>query len=392
MKYVRLSLILSIGLFFFASCANNTEGNSSTQNTEDSLSAVDKLEVNSDTLKPESPRNSKEENITNSEKKVFSSPKEESIVEAKDRSKLSGVKLSSWNHTASKKRILQFIEASCNPNSSYFIPEDDRIATLDNDGTIWAEQPTYYQIEYVIYRLKQLEPEHPEWEKNKLIQAALNHDLKKLREKYGIKGLAKLLKITQSGMSTKAFEKNVRNWALNASHPIQKKKYTDLVYKPMQELIRLLKAHRFKVYIVSSGGTDFIRAFSKPLFNIDKEYIIGSYQKLKYVEEEGQISLIKMPEILCVSEDKGKVMNIQQVIGKKPVLAIGNSDRDIPMLKWSQQSEYKNMQIIIHHTDTEREWKYDKGANNGALDAGLQEAKQNHWVVVDIKKDWNRIF
>jgi len=297
-----------------------------------------------------------------------------------------------WNKTPTKKRIIQYIKAITDTNSLYFIPESDRIATLDNDGTIWAEQPTYYQIEYVIFKLKKLESQHPEWKNNKLIQSALNHDLKKLREKHGIKGLAKLLEITQSGMSIEEFEKDVLNWVLNSYHPIHNKRYTELVYQPMQELIKLLKKNNFKVYIVSGGGTGFIRTFSKELFNIDKEFVIGSYQKLEYIENNNKIELIKNPDILCVSEDKGKVTSIQQIIGKKPVIAIGNSDRDIPMLKWSHSSKYKSLQILIHHTDKEREWKYDKGANNGRLNQGLSIATQQQWLVVDIKNDWNIIF
>ena len=300
--------------------------------------------------------------------------------------------LPSWNNTKVKSKIISYVNAVTDKNCKAYIPESDRIATFDNDGTLWAEQPTYFQIEFVLDRIKELEKEHPEWGKDKLIQTAVNHDLDKLRKKYGVKGLGKLMSITQSGMTTDEFESIVQNWIKTARHHSTNKLYKNMVYKPMVELINYLHENKFKVYIVSSGGTDFIRVFAKQLYNIDKEYVIGSYQKLEYTYIDNKPSLKKLPKIMYVSDDKGKVVSIYQIIGKKPVLAVGNSDRDIPMLEWSKSCKYNNLQIIVHHTDSVREWAYDKNTRIGILEKGLNEALDKNWLVVDMKKDWKNIF
>ena len=299
--------------------------------------------------------------------------------------------LPSWNDMKTKHRIIDFVKTVSTRDSSGYIKQADRIAVFDNDGTLWSEQPTYFQIEFVLYRIKQMAPKHPKWKKDKLIQAAIKHDLKTLRKKYGAKGLGKLMAITQSGMTTGEFERIVQNWIKNARHPITGKLYSEMVFQPMLELIGYLKDNGFKVYIVSGGGIDFMRAWTKDVYGIPKERVIGSYQELEYKKVNGKPVLIKMPDILFVDDNEGKVKAIHRVIGKKPVIAFGNSDGDLQMLEWCAANKYKSLSAYVHHTDAKREWAYDRKSNIGALNQGLDVATANNWLIVDMKNDWKVI-
>ncbi len=299
--------------------------------------------------------------------------------------------LPSWSDTKTKNRIIDFVKTVTAKDSSDYIEQADRIAVLDNDGTLWSEQPTYFQIEFVLYRIKQLAPKHPKWKKDKLIQAAIKHDLKTLRKKYGAKGLGKLMAITQSGMTTDEFERIVQNWIKNERHPITGKLYSEMVFQPMLELIGYLKDNGFKVYIVSGGGIDFMRAWTKDVYGIPKEKVIGSYQELEYKKVNKKPVLIKMPDILFVDDNEGKVKAIHRVIGKKPVIAFGNSDGDLQMLEWCSANRHKSLSAFIHHTDAKREWLYDRNSPIGRLNMGLDEAVKKGWLIVDMKKDWKYI-
>ena len=295
--------------------------------------------------------------------------------------------LPSWNDTKTRQRIIDYVNAVTMQGGG-FIPPDDRIAVFDNDGTLCSEQPTYFQVEFIIYRIKQLDKNHPEWRKDKLIRSAVNHDLKKLREKYGSKGLAKLMAIAQSGVTTDEFETIVKKWMKNAKHPVTGKPFGKMTFKPMLELISYLKENRFKVYIISGGGTDFMRVWATDVYGIPPENIIGSYSMLKYEKRNGKPVLIKEPQVLIVNDGPEKAKNIHRFIGKKPVVAFGNSDGDLQMLEWCASNKHKSLPAFIRHTDSKREWAYDRGSRVGRLNTGLDEAAKNGWLVIDMKKDW----
>ncbi len=300
--------------------------------------------------------------------------------------------LSSWNDTKTKKAIIDYVNTVTNEDSAGFIPPADRIVTFDNDGTLWSEQPTYFQVEFILYRIKKMAPKHPEWKKDRVIKAALNHDLKTLREKFGTKGLGRLMMIAQSGMTTEEFNAMVESWLKYARHPISGKPYTKMIFKPMHELIRYLQENDFKVYIVSGGGIDFMRAWTVNVYGIASENIIGSYSKMKYEIKNGNPVLIKEPAILIVNDGPEKAINIHRFIGKKPIMAFGNSDGDIQMLEWCKSNKYRTLAGFVHHTDGKREWKYDKNSNVGSLNKGLVEAKRKGWMLIDMKNDWKVIY
>ncbi|NOX86775.1 MAG: haloacid dehalogenase-like hydrolase [Chlorobi bacterium] len=299
--------------------------------------------------------------------------------------------LPSWNNTKSKETIINFVKTVTTVGSKSYVAPENRIATFDNDGTLWSEKPTYFQVEFVLYRIKQLAPRHPEWKKDKLIQAALNHDLETMRKKYGAKGLVKLMAIAEEGITTDEFEKIVKKWITTAKHPITGKLYTEMVYQPMLELIRYLQDKDFKVYIVSGGGIDFMRVWAESVYGIPREHILGSIGKLEYEKVKGKPVLIKSSEILFVNDGAGKPMSIHQFIGKKPILSFGNSDGDIQMLEWCDANKNNNLPAFIHHTDAKREWAYDRNSRIGTLNKGLDEAAKKDWLVVDMKKDWKVI-
>jgi len=296
--------------------------------------------------------------------------------------------LPSWNNNSIKKQIILFVSEAINKESKNYIPVENRIVTFDSDGTLWPEKPTYYQIEFILYRIKQLSEKNPEIKEDKLIQTAVDHDLDLLRKKYGIKGLGRLMRIAQKDLTVENTKKITNDWYRNAKHPTKDKLFVDLIYQPMKELIEYLKQNQFKVYIVANGGVDFMRVIVKQAFDIPTENVIGSYQKMEYNSN----TLTKKDEIFFISEGENKPVAIYYIIGKKPVMSVGNSDKDIPMLEWSSSSEYNNLQIIIHHTDSVREWSYDKNVNVGELDKALKEADKNNWLIMDMKKDWKYIY
>ena len=299
--------------------------------------------------------------------------------------------LSSWNNTQIKQNIINFVKETTTKGSLNFIPKEYRVVTIDGDGTLWPEKPTYYQIEFVLYRIKQLEPNHPEWGKDKLLQAAINHNLELLRERYGVKGISRLMNIAQEGLNTDEFNTIINDWIKEAEHPTKNKLLIEMIYQPMKELINYLQEYNFKIYIVSNGGTDFIRALAKRAFNLPSENIIGSYQKLEYSNINNNPILNKTNDILFINNAETKPIAIHYIIGKKPVIAIGNSDNDIPMLKWSQSSKYNSLQILIHHTDSIREWAYDSNSNVGKLKKALNNTI-NSWLIIDMKNDWKYVY
>jgi len=300
--------------------------------------------------------------------------------------------LPSWSEGPAKKSIIDFVNVVTTEASADFILPADRIATFDNDGTLWAEQPYYFQFQFAIYRVKELAPEHPEWGKNPLLQAVINDDMAKVLS-FGEKGLLQIVALSHSGITTDEFSEAVLNWINTAKHPKTGKLYKEMVYQPMIEVLEYLRANGFKTYIVSGGGVDFMRCWTQEVYGIPPEQVIGSSIKLKYEIVDGHPVLVKLPEINSIDDKEGKPENIYQYIGKRPVFAAGNSDGDYPMLQWtSAGTSYARFCMIIHHTDEVREYSYDRQSPIGKLEKALDDAPKYNWLVVDMKTAWNKIY
>ncbi len=299
--------------------------------------------------------------------------------------------LPSWNESDSKKAIISYVKDVTNKDSENFVPIADRIATFDNDGTLWSEKPAYFQLFFAIDRVKKLAKHHPEWKTEQPYKAVLANDIEGLT-KQGNVGLMKLLKASHTGMTIDEFDTIVKNWIKTAKHPTKKVRFDQLVYQPKLELLQYLRANNFKTYIVSGGGLDFMRAIFTEIYNIPTEQIIGSRITTNFEYNDGDPKIVR-GEALEYNDDKeGKPLNIQKIIGKKPVFASGNSDGDLQMLQWTASNTHKSFMLFLHHTDAEREWAYDRKSTVGKLDKGLDHAKANDWTIIDMKKDWNIIY
>jgi hypothetical protein len=294
--------------------------------------------------------------------------------------------LPSWNEGATKQAIVAFVT-----KAKKEIPEYDRIAVFDHDGTLWAEQPIYFQFAFALDRLKALAPQHPEWKTQEPFRSVLTEDIKGL-EASGKSGLLQVLAATHAGMTTEEFNGIVAKWLKTARHPRFKKPYTDLVYKPMVELLHYLRDNGFKTFIVSGGGVEFMRVFTEKSYGIPPEQVVGSIGKLKFEMLDGKPVLLKLPEINFIDDGAGKPVGIQTDMGRYPVAAFGNSDGDLQMLQWVTAGPGLRFGLIVHHTDAEREWAYDRESHIGRLDKALDEAQAKGWTVVDMQKDWKTIF
>ncbi|NOX46876.1 MAG: haloacid dehalogenase-like hydrolase [Chlorobi bacterium] len=299
--------------------------------------------------------------------------------------------LPSWNTGATKSAIIDYVNDVTNSKSKDFIPVSDRIATFDNDGNLWSEQPAYFQLFFAIDRLKQLAPEHPEWRTEQPFKAVLENDMDELA-KQGEHGLIELIMATHSGNSEEEFRADVIDWINSAKHPTKKVGFDKLVYQPMLELLHYLRANDFKTYVVSGGGVDFMRAFVCEIYGIPAEQIIGSRIKTRFDYNNGDCRIIRLPELEFIDDKDGKPLAIQKIIGKKPVFASGNSDGDLQMMQWTASNEHKSFMLYLHHTDAKREWAYDRESHIGRLDKGLDEANEKGWAVIDMKKDWKVIY
>jgi len=271
------------------------------------------------------------------------------------------------------------------------VPPAERIATFDNDGTLWAEQPLYFQFLFALDRVKVLAPQHPEWKDQEPFASLLKGDVKGALAG-GEKALLDIVAATYAGMTTAEFEQIVKEWLVTATHPTFKRPYTDLAYQPMLELLAYLRANGFKTFIVSGGGVEFMRAFAEKVYGIPPEQIIGSVGKQTYELRDGKPMLMKLPAVEFVDDKEGKPISIQKVVGRRPIAAFGNSDGDLPMLQWTAAGEGARFCLYVHHTDAEREWAYDRQSSIGRLDKGLDEAQAKGWTVVDMKRDWTIIF
>ncbi|WP_254508078.1 HAD family hydrolase [Anatilimnocola floriformis] len=299
--------------------------------------------------------------------------------------------LPSWKASPARTAILDFVACAINPDCGSFIPPAERIAVFDNDGTLWCEQPIYIQFAFAIDRVVALAPQHPEWKTEQPFAAALNKDLKAVAAS-GEKGLLQLLAATHAGMTTEEFDQTVKEWFKTAKHPLYKRPYTELVYLPMVELLEYLRDNGFKTYIVSGGGIEFMRAVTEEIYGIPPEQVIGSSGKLKYELKDDKPVLMRLAEIDFNDDNAGKPVAIQKFIGRRPVLAFGNSDGDYEMLRWVTAGKGPRLGLIVHHTDAVREVAYDRDSPIGRLDRALTEAPDRGWQVVDMKRDWSAVF
>ena len=299
--------------------------------------------------------------------------------------------LPSWNEGKTKQSIIDFVNDVTNETSPNYVKPTDRIATFDNDGTLWSEQPYYFQLQFAIDRVKALAPEHPEWKNNPLFQAVLDNDIKKVLS-FGEHGLLELVMATHAGMTTDEFAQIVKEWINTAKHPKTNKLYKEMVFQPMLELLDYLRANGFKTYIVSGGGIDFMRPWTEEVYGIPADQVVGSSGKVKFEIRDGKPVLIKLPEINFIDDKEGKPVGIHQFIGKRPIAAFGNSDGDLQMLQWTAAGKGKRLMLYVHHTDAEREWAYDRNSHIGRLNKGLDEATEKGWVVVDMQNDWKVIY
>lgn len=300
--------------------------------------------------------------------------------------------LPSWNEGASKSAILDFVARVTDEGGADFVAVPDRIATFDNDGTLWVEHPMYTQLVFALDRVKALAPEHPEWKTTQPFQAVLEGDMKALAAS-GEKGLVEIIAVTHAGMSTADFEGIVSDWIATAKHPRFDRLYTELAYQPMIELMDYLRANGFDTFIVSGGGIEFMRPWTERVYGVPPQNVVGSSIKTEFKVEDGKPVLMRLPAVDFVDDKTGKPIGINSHIGKRPIAAFGNSDGDLQMLQWATMgAEGARLGMIVHHTDAEREYAYDRDTEFGRLDAALDAAPDQGWVVIDMAKDWATIF
>ncbi len=299
--------------------------------------------------------------------------------------------LPSWNEGPSKQAVLSFIEKTTTPGSADFVPAPERIAVFDNDGTLWSEQPIYVQIAFTFDRVKALAPQRPEWKTKQPFKAVLEDDLKGVLAT-GQKGLFELIAATHAGVDTDTFRTTVEQWLKTARHPRTGRPYTEMIYQPMLELLAHLEARGYKTYIVSGGGIEFMRPWTEMVYGIPPERVIGSSIKSKFEIVNGIPKIIGLPEVRFIDDGPNKPIGIQERIGRRPVMAFGNSDGDREMLLWTTSGKGPRFGMLIRHTDDIREVAYDRQSHIGRLEKALDMAPETGWVVVDMKKEWKEIF
>jgi phosphoserine phosphatase len=299
--------------------------------------------------------------------------------------------LPSWNDTGPKKAITTFVEKVTKEGSPDFVPVPERIATFDNDGTLWAEQPIYFQLAFALDRVKALAPDHPEWRKEEPFSKLLSTSREKMVP-VSEHELMEILMVTHTGMTTEDFESIVKNWMATAKHPKTGRLYRDMAYQPMLELLAYLRANGFKTYLVSAGGTEFMRPWAEQVYGIPPEQVVGSTVETKFEMRDGKPVLVRIAKVDFVNDNDGKPVGIQRRIGRRPILAFGNSDGDLPMLQWTAAGSGARFMGLVHHDDAAREWAYDRKSQVGQLDKAWDEAVAKGWTVVSMKDDWNTIF
>jgi phosphoserine phosphatase len=299
--------------------------------------------------------------------------------------------LPSWNDGQSKRSILKFVAEVTREGGPNFVPTAERIATFDNDGTLWTEQPMFPELRFAIDRVKVLLPKHPEWQAQRLFRAVLNNDNEVLAAA-GAQGIGKILTVTHTGLSTEEFAQLVRDWLITARHPRLQRPYTELVFQPMLELLSYLRTNGFKTFVVSGGEIGFLRVWVEPIYGILPEQVVGSSVKTRFEIRDSKPVLIRLPLFDFIDDKGGKPVGIDKFIGRRPIAAFGNSDGDQQMLEWTTAGAGLRFGLIVHHTDAEREYAYDRRTLFGHLDKALDEARQRGWIIVDMKQDWKVIY
>ena len=300
--------------------------------------------------------------------------------------------LPSWNDGKARRAIVEFVATVTKPGSPEHIPVTERIALFDNDGTLWAEQPIFFQALFAFDRIRQLAPQHPEWTTREPFASVLRGDEKSALAG-GMHALVEMAMASHAGTTTDEFATIVRDWIATARHPKTGRLYTEMVYQPMLELLAYLRMNGFKTFIVSAGGIEFMRVFSERVYGVPPEQVIGTSIRTKFELREGEPVLVRLPEINFIDDGEGKPVGIQMHIGRRPVAAFGNADGDLPMLQWTAAGGGPRFCLYVHHTDADREWAYDrKSSSFGRLDKGLDEARTRGWTIVDMKNDWQTIF
>jgi phosphoserine phosphatase len=299
--------------------------------------------------------------------------------------------LPSWNDTPAKARIMDFVKATVTEGGNGYVAPSDRIAVFDNDGTLWSEQPYYTQLGFVLDRVKALAPRHPEWKTKEPFKSVLAGDMKGIA-RGGEKGIVDLVMATHAGMTTEEFSKTVSDWFATAKHPRTGKPYTEMTYVPMRELLDYLRANGFSTYIVSGGGVEFMRPVTERIYGIPPEQVVGSTIATQY-DLVGDVPVLKrLPKIDFIDDGPGKPVGINKFIGARPIFVAGNSDGDYEMMRWTTAGEGPSFAMLVHHTDADREYAYDRESAFGKLDKALDEAERRNWLVVDMKRDWKTIF
>ena len=299
--------------------------------------------------------------------------------------------LPSWTDGKTKQSIVTFVQQVTTPGSPQFVAPEARIATFDNDGTLWSEQPAYFQLLFALDRVRQLAPEHPEWKTQEPFASLLKGDMKTALAG-GEKSLLDIVMATHAGMTTTEFEAIVRDWIATARHPQTKRLYTEMVYQPMLELLAYLRANGFRTFIVSGGGIEFMRPWTESVYGIPPDQVVGSSIKTQFkMTPEGPV-LVRLPQVNFVDDKEGKPVGINEHIGLRPIAAFGNSDGDLQMLQWTTAGDGPRFALLVHHTDGTREWAYDRQSHVGTLDKALDEAVARGWTVVDMKSDWKTVY
>jgi phosphoglycolate phosphatase-like HAD superfamily hydrolase len=300
--------------------------------------------------------------------------------------------LPSWNDGAPKQAITDFVGRVTREGGPDFVAAEERIATFDNDGTLWAEQPIYVQVAFALDEVRRLAPQWPEWKAKEPFRSVIAGDLRALLTA-GEKDLLAIMAVTHTGITTSEFTKAVTDWLATARHPTKDRPYTDLVYQPMLELLAYLRANGFKTFIASGGGIEFMRPWTERVYGIPPEQVVGSSGVTKFeVGADGKPVLLKEPEVEFIDDGPGKPVGINRFIGRRPILAFGNSDGDLQMLQWTAAGDGRSFMGIVHHTDAEREWAYDRQSHIGRLDRAWDEATARGWTIVDMKRDWKKVF
>jgi phosphoserine phosphatase len=299
--------------------------------------------------------------------------------------------LSSWNDGASKQAIVAFVERIATEGSADYVAPAERIAVFDNDGTLWSEQPMYFQLAFALDRVHALAPQHPEWRGRQPFKGVLENDMASVLAG-GEHALLELVMATHAGMTTDEFSATALEWIETAKHPQTGRRYVEMVYQPMLELLRYLRASGFKTFIVSGGGVEFMRPWAERVYGIPPEQVVGSSIKTQFEMRDGVPVLVREAEINFIDDKAGKPVGINQHIGRRPIAAFGNSDGDLEMLQWTTAGDGARFALIVHHTDADREWAYDRESSIGRLDKALDEAQARGWTVVDMASDWGVIY